>query len=183
MAEVVINTDSGATRADGVFSFEYTVIMETSSTDRHWSMPLTQIQSIGVLTDLYESVLLTDIEVEFNQMTLISPSGLTPNGACFVGIIPSGKDNANFCGSIPATILSVPRKRVCPLSSTIQSAIIHKLDISGFELDLAQDARRQQAPVMWFGNTGVIKTGTIEKTIGGLTWRGHVRCSGTSSLW
>lgn len=172
-------------RAQGSFDFEYTVVMTTSESD-YWTKPINTIPRIVSLIELYASVNLEELSVEVAQMTLVGSvsSYLHSTGSCYVSVIPSRNDTEAKCGSNTSVIMTVPRKRVIPLSSVQQVVTEHKLDITGFENDLAQDARRGQAPIMWFGNTGVkiFKDGGV-KSICSLTWRGRVKCEGVSALW
>jgi len=186
MSETVVGDLIPVSRASGTFDFEYTVIMNTHATDLYWSKPVGEIDRIESLIELFGSVELKMLDVEVTQMTLLGTTTGTVcgRGNCYVAVIPSRNNIESKIGGNAATILSVPRKRVVALSTAEQMTAIHKINLEGFETDLAQDARRGQAPVMWFGNTGLVKySSASEAAICSLTWRGQVQCAGASTLW
>lgn len=147
---------------------------------------MSTIEAVQTLKKMYSRIELIEVKCDVTQATLAGNVKTTLNlgGSLFVGMIPSGKDTDIDSGTNTTTIVTVPRKKIMPLSTTEQSTREFTMDLSGYELDLAQDPRRNQGPVFWVGNSGVgIYSGSEALPIVAIMWRGKLKCSGSSTLW
>jgi len=143
------------------------------------------VKIIDTLKEMYATIELTSLSCDVIQSTMVGDDAtdLVVNGTCFLGLVPTAKDTEAASGTNAATIISVPKKHAFPLSGTDQVVRTFVFDLKGYELDLAQDPRRGQGPVLWIGNTGVGSSGTNIAPIMTVIWKGSVTCSGSSSLW
>nr|QDH89941.1 MAG: hypothetical protein H3RhizoLitter14102_000002 [Riboviria sp.] len=167
--------------------FEFEHAMTFMPGEKRWSKKVSTVPIVTTLKQMYTSVELVSLEVDVVQLALIgtAKTQLYLNGACFVGLIPTAKDTDADTGTNNTTVLSVPKKHAIQLSSQEQTTRTFKLDLKGYELDLAQDPRRGQGPVFWIGNTGigVFEGAPATLAIMAVVWRGKLSCSGTSTLW
>jgi len=166
------------------FEFEHPVMFYTG--EKRWSKKLSTIPIVQTLKQMYASVELVELACDVVQATLGGSvkSTLHLGGVVFVGLIPSGKDTEVDSGTNTATVMGVPRKHPIQISTTEQTVKSFVLDLKGYEVDLAQDPRRQQGPVFWIGNTGVgTFAGAEPLPIINVIWKGKFRASGASSLW
>jgi len=172
------------------FSYEYPIALYTG--EPRVVKDVAEIPDITNLKKQFATVTLSSLEVDVYQTTFVgnSTSTLHCAGTVFVGLIPTGKNTNAETGQNTSTILNVPRKHAVPLSSTEQTVKTFKFNLTGYELDLAQDPRRQQGPVIWIANTGVGKYSSSDKakvtpelTICHLIFKYSVACQGVSTLW
>lgn len=139
----------------------------------------------STLKTIFSSIMVQRIQCEARQSTTIGSENheINPNGNVFVALIPTGRNTEVQTGTNSATVKAIPNKQTMPLSSVLQEARTFDFDLSGFELDLACDPRRQQGLVLWIGNTGVTSNSGTPVEIVSTTWRIWVKCSGNSTLW
>jgi len=166
------------------FDVEHTFSVNTAQ----WrsTMPLAQTAKIKLLRSMFAKVELIGLEVEVRQNVIVGEGSdsIIPKGHIYVALIPSLMDTDAASGASKATVDSIPFKQTFPLSTMSQANMIFKPNLSGYELDLAQDPRRGAGPIAWLGNSGVRKPES--KTFADVcisTWRMRVRCSGVSPLW
>lgn len=142
---------------------------------------------IQILKTLYSSVVVDKVSCEVRQDSMIGTEAgdLIPSGHIYVAIIPTGRNNDASAGTSANVVNDVKNKQSFPLSSFEQKNAVYEFDLTGFELDVAADPRRQQGPVCWLGNSGVAKAGGGNQPapICSATWRIHVTCTGSSTLW
>jgi len=165
------------------FVVEYTHIFTTGAF-RH-SIKFSDFPKIATLKTLFASVVLSNVVAEIRQNTDIGTEDgqLMTNGHVFVAIIPTLRDTDATSGSTSQIVGNVPNKQTFPLSSSQQANEIFNFNLSGYEVDLAQDPRRGAGPVAWLGNSGVAKVGTQQLPICTCTWRVTVTCSGSTPIW
>jgi len=165
------------------FEVEHTVTLITGL-HRH-SIKFSDFPRVSTLKSLFSSVALQDVVAEVRQDTFVSSSDgfIAVNGHIFIAIIPTTKDTDSASGATSVIVSSVPNKQTFPLHESSQGNEIFKFNLTGYELDLAQDPRRGAGPVAWLGNSGVTKVGTAHKPICSVTWRIKVVCSGATPLW
>lgn len=165
------------------FEVEYSSSL-VSGTFRQ-SIKLSDFPRISTLRSLYASVIVSSVEAEVRQDTLLGEddSAVFTRGHVFVAIIPTVKDTDSASGSTKAIVNNVPNKQTFPLSTTCQNNSIFHFNLSGYEVDLAQDPRRGAGPVAWIGNSGVVKRSEKEVQVCTVTWRLKVACSGSTPLW
>jgi len=138
------------------------------------------------LKKMFSEVIVSNVRVEIRQSALLGQDSgnLMALGRVFAAIIPSGKNTDSSSGTNSATVMAVRRKQAFPLSSVTQENQVLSFDLTGFEVDVAQDPRRQQGLVAWLGNTGVkaaLKEQTFE--ICSATWYFDCTCSGVAASW
>jgi hypothetical protein len=135
---------------------------------------------------IFSEVVISNVRAEVRQDALIgSESGdVSAHGRIYVAVIPSGKNTDASSGKDAGTIMQVRRKQAFPLSSMTQENKVFTFDLTGFELDLAQDPRRQQGPVAWIGNTGITSFTKGEQfSVCSITWYFDCLCSGVAANW
>lgn len=134
----------------------------------------------------FSEVVVSNVRAEVRQDALIGPESgdLAANGRIFVAVIPSGKNTDASSGTNPATVMAVRRKQAFPLSSATQENKVMAFDLLGFEVDVAQDPRRQQGLVAWIGNTGIVAS-TKGQTLAicSVTWYFDCTCTGIAASW
>jgi len=134
----------------------------------------------------FSEVVVSNVRAEVRQDALIgAESGdISSNGRVFVAIIPSGKNTDAASGTNAGTVMTVRRKQAFPLSSTTQENKVLAFDLLGFEVDVAQDPRRQQGLVAWIGNTGIVAATKGQNfPICSVTWYFDCTCSGIAASW
>lgn len=134
----------------------------------------------------FSEIVITNVRAEVRQDNLIgSETGdIVGTGRVFVAVIPSGKNTDAASGTNGATVMSVRRKQAFPLSSTAQQNEVFDFNLVGFETDVAQDPRRQQGPVAWIGNTGIVAAIKGENfQFVSVTWYFDCVCSGAAANW
>lgn len=134
----------------------------------------------------FSEVIISDVRCEARQDSLISDDsgGLRASGRIYIGVIPSGKNTDSASGTNAGVVMNVRRKQAFPLSSVTQENKVFQFDLTGFEVDVAQDPRRQQGPVAWVGNTGIAAFTKGEQfSICSLTWYFNCTCSGVAATW
>jgi len=153
--------------------FEHTMSIKGSEYRKHqdWS----SVSTILVLKNIYSKVELT--ELTFSAMTIATEH---PGILCCT-VIPSSKNTDAHSGTSAAIINQVKDRRIVPTGTTAQHVMEGVFDLSGFETDLAQDAKRGAIPVMWLGNTKKVDATTTDLLQ--VTFRATFKCSGTSVLW
>lgn len=155
--------------------------------DWRTSIRLDNSSRATTLKTIFSSIVVTKIECELRQDTFCGTEvgELRPQGHIYVALIPTGKNTPVATGTNLGTVTSVPNKQSFPLSSDVQASRTYQFDLNGYELDLAQDPRRNQGLVLWIGNSGVIAYGTPPNPlqICSSTWRVWVECTGNSVLW
>jgi len=173
------------TQATGVVvSCEYSTCIATGASRA--AIAFNQMPDVIRLKALFSEIIVSDVRAELRQDALIGPDSmdLIANGRIYAAVIPSGKNTDAASGTNADKVMSVRRKQAFPLSSVTQSNAVFSFELSGFELDLAQDPRRQQGPVAWLGNTGVQAAKKDEKfSICSVTWYFKCTCSGVAALW
>lgn len=135
---------------------------------------------------IFSEVVISNVRAEVRQDALIGiESGhISAHGRIYVAVIPSGKNTDIASGKDASTIMQVRRKQAFPLSSVMQENKVLNFSLVGFELDLAQDPRRQQGPVAWVGNTGITAHVKGEQfSICSVTWYFDCVCSGVAANW
>jgi len=138
------------------------------------------------LKKIFSEVVISNVRAELRQDALIGTEtgDIAAHGRIYVAVIPSGKNTDAASGKDAGTIMQVRRKQAFPLSSTAQENRVYSFGLTGFEVDLAQDARRQQAPVAWIGNTGIVAATKGETfSICSVTWYFDCTCSGVAANW
>lgn len=138
---------------------------------------------IATLRSLFACVKLEDVVAEVRQDSDVSSEGVVCKGHIFIAIIPTCKDSDAATGATALVVSNVPNKQTFPLSSMQQNNSIFHFNLSGFEVDLAQDPRRGAGPVAWIGNSGVAKASDEQMPICTVTWRIRVACSGNTPNW
>jgi len=134
----------------------------------------------------FSEIVITNVRAEVRQDNLIgSESGdVVGTGRVFVAVIPSGKNTDSASGTNGDTVMLVRRKQAFPLSSTAQQNEVFSFDLTGFETDVAQDPRRQQGPVAWIGNTGIVAAVQGENfQFVSVTWYFDCVCAGAAANW
>lgn len=177
----LVNTSSGAVT---VIHREFTETLDTGDTYR--AQRLSQLASIETLKTIYASIKLTAVSVVVQQVwqaTDAADGPVRPSGQVFFTLIPSGKNNNASVGATPELILGVKRKVPLPLSGNKQVVVNAAFDLKGYELDLAQDPRRQASPCTWIAHTGIEGVGDEDQDICTANWKFTVECSGESVSW
>jgi len=164
-------------------TIEHSMIVK-SNTTRH-AIRADSVASIVDYKAMFASITLTGVSCEVRQSAIVGndEGDLYTTGHIFLAIIPTGKNTDAQSGTSAEVVHAVPRKSTFPLSSGQQSVALFNFDLNGYEVDLAQDPRRQQGPVLWVGNSGVKGRGPKPVEICSMTWRLQVRCTGGSTLW
>jgi len=147
---------------------------------------LDSVARIAAYKTMFGSIVVEKIEAEVRQDTLAggTNSTLCPSGHIYVAIIPSGKNTDAAAGTSADVINRVRNKQTFALSSIQQNNMLFNFDLEGFEVDLAQDPRKQQGVVLWIGNSGVtVYANQAEKMICTATFRCTIACTGKSTLW
>jgi len=172
-----------ANPGQSTFIVEHTFSIGTGQTRA--SIALSQCPKMKNLKSLFAKVELTALEVEVRQDSLAGDgeSELALKGHVYVAIIPTLMDTDVLSGSSKAVIDGIPFKQTFPLAVTHQSNVVFRPSLRGYELDLAQDPRRNAGPVAWMGNSGVKPGGKVHMNICTATWRMTLSCSGESPLW
>lgn len=167
-----------------VFDVEFSQTMMTGT--YRSSCKFSDFPRISTLRSLFASVIVQRVVAEARQDTLASDDQegmVSPSGHIYIAIIPTIKDTDSATGSTGVIVNNVPSKQTFPLASNVQSNVTFSFNLTGFEVDLAQDPRRGAGPVAWIGNSGVKRNGKIEVPICTVTWRISVACSGPTPLW
>lgn len=170
-------------------TLEVEFLLQLNTQTRREFEVLSEVPAVVSLRKIFASVLLKKVTVAAFQNTLVATfpdqPGLKADGHAFFGLIPTAKNTEAASGTNGAVVYSVPRKVVCPLSSTVQGTVVQTLSLEGYELDLAQDPRRKQGPVAWVAHTGVTTNvkGAASTAIITTTWTITVECSGEAVLW
>lgn len=163
------------------FQVEYTHSLSTGRF--RTSLKFSDFPRVSTLRSLFASVKLESVVAEVRQDADVSSDALVLGGHVFVAIIPTCKDSDAATGSTNLVVSNVPNKQTFPLSSASQNNEIFNFNLSGFEVDLAQDPRRGAGPVAWIGNSGITKSGSDHLSICTVTWRVTVACSGHTPNW
>lgn len=171
-------------RSNVVMPCEHSMQMNTGAFRAALAFNL--MPDVVILKRNFSEIIISNVRAEVRQENMIgSDSGdVFANGRVFVAIIPSGKNTDAASGTNGGVVMSVRRKQAFPLSSTTQENKVFSFDLSGFEIDVAQDPRRQQGPVAWLGNTGItaaIKGETFPFV--SVTWYFDCICSGIAASW
>jgi len=142
---------------------------------------------VSTLKSIFSSIIVTKIQTELRQESLLGTNEgfVLPSGHIFCALIPTGKNVELSTGTSGPTVNTVPNKQSFPLSRDTQASRVYDFDLTGFELDLACDPRRNQGIVLWLGNNGVTNPHGVKEAsiIASSTWRVWVTCSGNSTLW
>lgn len=176
-----VSTSSGATTR---VHREFTETLDTG--DTYLTTRLSELSDVEVLKTIYASVKLTSVSVTVQQVwqaTDADTGPVRPSGQVFFTLIPSGKNTNADVGATPQVILDVKRKVPLPLSGNKQVVVNSTFDLKGYELDLAQDPRRQASPCTWIAHTGVEGTGDVDQDICTANWKYTLECSGESVSW
>lgn len=184
MSEGTLNPVADHLVGESVFQIEYTCTLSTGAFRS--ALKFSDFPRISLLRTLYASVVISNVVAEIRQNTDVgSDDGqLQTAGHIYVAVIPTSKDTDAATGGSSVIVANVPNKQTFPLSSMTQSNEIFKFNLSGFELDLAQDPRRGAGPVAWLGNSGVRKVGAgAAVLICTVTWRATVTCQGQTPVW
>lgn len=149
------------------------------------SIKISEVPRVAVLRSMFAKVELVSVTAEVTQDTLLGDGDdeLAAMGHLFIGLIPTSKNADALCGANAPTVLSVPNKQTFPMEKGAQATKTYSFELSGFELDLAQDPRRGAGPVTWVGNSGIVHRGRSARQICTVTWRFVVACSGATVLW
>jgi len=154
---------------------------------RRSALKFSEFPRISTLKTLFASVKLINVVAEMRQNTGVGSSDgdLHVGGHIYIAIIPTSRDTDAATGGTAVVVQNVPNKQTFPLSSAQQSNETFNFNLTGYELDLAQDPRRGAGPVAWVGNSGVAKIGTVagHLPICTVTWRVTVQCSGVTPVW
>lgn len=165
-------------------SCEHSMVMPTATYRAALSFNL--MSDVVNMRRIFSEVVISNVRAEVRQDALIgTESGdVNAHGRIYVAIIPSGKNTDASSGKDANVIMQVRRKQAFPLSSVVQENKVFVFDLTGFELDLAQDPRRQQGPVAWIGNTGITASTKGEQfSICSVTWYFDCLCSGVAANW
>jgi len=164
------------------FTVEYTTTIKTNEFRK--ATRVADFTGITVMKSMFASVTLLSLTCEARQNALAGTTegDLELAGHIFVAVIPSNKNTDSATGTNSGTVTSVPNKKTFPLALSGQSNHVFDFNLSGYELDLAVDARRGAAPVAWIGNSGV-RGAMSDVTVCTVTWRAMVQCSGSTPLW
>jgi len=167
-----------------VIPCEHSIPMSTGS--YRAALAFNLMPDVVALKKSFSEIIVTNVRAEVRQDSLLGTDSLdvTSSGRVFVAVIPSGKNTDAASGTNASTVMSVRRKRVFPLSSTIQESKEYKFNLTGFETDVAQDPRRQQGLVAWLGNTGITAAVKGETFVFvSVTWFFDCECTGIAAIW
>lgn len=147
---------------------------------------LDQTARARILKTIYGSVIVKSIRAEMRQDSLFGfedGNTLCATGHMFIGLVPSVKNTDAATGTSADVVNAVPGKFSFPMSSTELKTFSYEFDLTGYELDLAQDPRRGAGIVLWTGNSGIKKNTKDEMPIASVSWKIVVDCSEPSVLW
>jgi len=167
-----------------VMPCEHTMTLNTGSFRAALAFNL--MPDVIALKKNFSEIIVSNVRAEMRQDAMIGTESLevVARGRVFVAVIPSGKNTDAASGTNPSTVLTVRRKQAFPLSSTVQENKVFAFDLTGFEVDVAQDPRRQQGLVAWVGNTGIIAAAKGETfPFVSVTWYFDCACTGIAASW
>lgn len=167
-----------------LISCEHSMVMPTGT--YRAALAFNLMSDVVNMRRIFSEVVISNVRAEVRQDALIgTDSGdISAHGRIYVAVIPSGKNTDAASGKDAGIVMQVRRKQAFPLSSVMQENKVFGFELSGFEIDLAQDPRRQQGPVAWIGNTGIIAASKGEQfSICSVTWYFDCLCSGVAANW
>jgi len=171
------------------FEVEYSSTLATGAWRK--AVKVSEFPRIATLRNYFASVVVQRITAEVRQDTLAGTDTgcISTRGHIYVALIPTLRNTDAESGSTREIVNNVPNKMTFPISTAAQANETFEFNLTGFELDLAQDPRRGAGIVAWIGNSGITTIRDREDTdkstlpIATVTWRIQIECTGTTSLW
>lgn len=136
--------------------------IDVESIDIHKTQQLSEIKRVRDLRGLYSEVRVEDIQIRIMQSAPIGHGQLTSGGLIYVGIVPSGWSDREIKEK------RLESNDIIMMTMGYENVLreVFHVNLSNYECDLAQTARRGALPVFSFYASGVKANQKVPKALG-----------------